>query len=115
MSKHTPGPWGVAGNGTMVVTPPVETARDLVKTGQFPVTSIRIAITENQNYIPQKMAKANAHLIAAAPELLDACREMAQAMRDYEMDVDVDPPNTHREMMQRARSVIAKAEGTTNE
>lgn len=34
-------------------------------------------------------------------------REMVQAMRDYEMDVDEPPPHQHRAMMERAERLLA--------
>lgn len=57
--------------------------------------------------------EANARLIAAAPELLEALTEMVIAMRRYEGDVDggADVPPKHREMMSRANTAIAKAKG----
>ena len=41
--------------------------------------------------------------------LVAACRELMAAMRDYEMDVDTDPPHKHREMMRRAVDAIQAA------
>lgn len=41
--------------------------------------------------------------------LVASCRELVQAMKDYEMDVDTDPPHKHREMMRRAQDAIANA------
>jgi hypothetical protein len=40
-----------------------------------------------------------------------SCRELMQAMRDYEMDVDTDQPLKHREMMQRALAAIEDHDG----
>ena len=34
-------------------------------------------------------------------------RELVQAMRDYEMDVDDSPPQKHRDMMERAEQLLA--------
>jgi hypothetical protein len=52
---------------------------------------------------------ANARLMAASPELLAACRDMIQAMNDYECSVDDPPTPKHREMMLRAMSAVDKA------
>lgn len=41
--------------------------------------------------------------------LARSCRELVQAMRDYEMDVDIDQPRKHREMMKRAQAAIEAA------
>ena len=48
-------------------------------------------------------------LIAAAPDLLRACQELLQAMRDYELAAEESPTGKHRQMMRRARAAIAKA------
>jgi hypothetical protein len=45
--------------------------------------------------------------LEASRELLAAsCRELVQAMRDYGMDVDTEPPHKHRRMMERAEAVL---------
>lgn len=56
----------------------------------------------------------DADLLTAAPEMLEALKEMRAAMKDYEMDVDEPAPYKHRDMMQRTDAVIAKAEGGTD-
>lgn len=53
--------------------------------------------------------QANAKLIGAAPELLDACQELLAAMDEYEMSVDDPPTQQHREMMLRAKAAVEKA------
>ena len=54
--------------------------------------------------IPEDEAKANARLIAAAPELLEACRALLRCVKgspdDHTLDVAVSAGN-----------VVAKAEG----
>ena len=57
MSKHTPGPWKVRSTGE------VGTERKLVAV-IYPIETSK-----------QRENIANAHLIASAPELLEACRE----------------------------------------
>lgn len=37
--------------------------------------------------------------------------ELLQAMVDYQMDVDEEPPRKHRDMMQRATAALRLAEG----
>lgn len=54
--------------------------------------------------------KHMARVLNAAPALLAIARaaaELMQAMRDYEMEQEVDPPFKHREMMRRANSALA--------
>jgi len=63
-------------------------------------------MTESKDEAPVQSDCSAAIVVALA----DACRELVQAMRDYEMDVDTDPPHTHREMMDRARAAIKAAE-----
>ena len=94
MSGHTPGPWRVeeielfeTGSGVQVV------AAD------------GTVIADNQTYYPQSLDPANAHLIAAAPELLEALKAMSH--------VEARDPG-HVESIRAfslARAAIAKAEG----
>lgn len=93
MSAHTEGPWLV--------------------TGPYPITGggrafavqsedLTVAlITANGDDEPQ--SKTDANLIAAAPELLKALRDVVRA---YENSVGTTTPSTLA-----ARSAIAKAEG----
>ena len=51
----------------------------------------------------------NAQLIAAAPALLKACRDMIAAMNDYECGVDDPPTIKHRNMMLQAMKAVKQA------
>ena len=53
---------------------------------------------------------ANARLIAAAPELLAACRAMV-SWNDFAADEDSDLESLYEEAIRRARTAITKAEG----
>ncbi|MTC11947.1 hypothetical protein GKR60_09015 [Providencia stuartii] len=55
--------------------------------------------------------QANAHLIAAAPELLESLRELVSAMVRYEIDAGESAPVKHEKMMNKARAAITKALG----
>ncbi len=88
MTTHTPGPWkvadvnphGKAPNRRWLVTPDVAVAK----------------------------TAANARLIAAAPDLLEACRAALPAMAAHE-ETGCDCPDS--EAARQLRAAIAKAEG----
>ncbi len=54
-------------------------------------------------------ADANERLIAAAPDLLHACRELLEAVEELSRDPHMG--DSLREGIERGRSAIAKAEG----
>lgn len=89
MSAHTPGPWFVVGNSGVSIGTSVNGKRlDIAWT----------AIGES--------AQADARLIAAAPELLDALRKLCKAEEEYG---DSTNAAVNREWF-AALDVIAKAE-----
>ena len=94
MSAHTPGPWGLDGN--LIEGPDGE----------------RVAcITAYSRRTPKQ--KANARLIAAAPDLLEALRGMMDAYMDL---CDENEPNYRsyefrQSKWEAARAAIAKVEG----
>jgi len=82
MSKHTPGPWAVADVGEVVVC---ATGRTLCDVYSSPATG-------------DEQADADAHLIAAAPDMLAALELLLPYLEDCRMDSE-------------ARAAIAKAKG----
>lgn len=93
MTKHTPGPWHVVGHG-----------RPLVCGGKLSRNAIEVRadngdICELHEHWDEKIELANARLIAAAPEMLEALRLVENA----DMVVPAD-----RELIKAA---IAKATG----
>lgn len=71
MSEHTPGPWIVGAGGYRVYGPDPNRP-----SGRF----VASAASEPIQYLSaerQKVVEANAHLIAAAPDLLEALRQCA--------------------------------------
>jgi len=90
MSKHTPGPWEVrqAETGHTAVYP---------HGGRERIADIYCPLDINGNHA------ANARLIAAAPELLEACKSI---LKDYGYDSSI---------RLQLSEVIAKAEGRTDE
>ncbi len=98
MSKHTPGPW-------------VTNTAGSAKAGQtFKITEIYIYAPDTQDDtaicadvidpITQEPSEANARLISAAPELLDALQAFVNHGTCYSADE-----------MQKAKEAIAKATG----
>jgi hypothetical protein len=108
MSKHTPGPWRIQGAVT-ITGKPGGIPRFLVWPAEETETSV-VEICEIDCQIEGNYtcniaeAKANARLIAAAPELLAACKFLlAAAETEPGMAIYV----AH---IQQARAAIAKAE-----
>jgi hypothetical protein len=108
MSKHTPGPW--------IVTPQINRVSH-----RNPLGGIRAVATahvawfvaddgslhksgRDSDAISENEAIANAALIAAAPELLEALKEVSEETRHRDYDWTVD-------LAQRVRAAIARAEG----
>lgn len=68
-TQHTPGPWGnIGGNGRLLDIP--IRATDLEKLG----VSLVYIITDSPHR--REVAQANARLIAAAPDLLEALQDL---------------------------------------
>lgn len=108
MSKHTPGPWiakEIKGG------PPqskfiIETPNSVVGPEAIPRWIADVHGTD-MKYQERGQTAANAHLIAAAPELLDAAKWAVSLLREY---------MTHQEGklstgLRDAERIIAKAEG----
>ena len=93
-NKHTPGPWEAVGN---LVRSPMVQPQGLSK-------GVQIAECRDAYFLSHtEESKANAHLIAAAPELLEALQEMVSLV---EMVIPFDGPQ-----QRKARAAIAKATG----
>ena len=102
MSKHTPGPWEWNGPnqlwGGERATEEVLTAKD-----DGEPYGMHSALIEH--HWDGGVAKANARLIAAAPELLEALRAL------IDMDVAYQRGPAVQEAVEAARAAIAKATG----
>jgi len=97
MSKHTPGPWKVSIFGD------IETE----KTDEYGIAIRRIAYDEGCLGGGNEEDQANARLIAAAPELLEACKAVVKW-------AEVFGPITSENIepfIQQCGAAIAKAEG----
>lgn len=99
-AKHTRGPWQVEdAAGEITICAETGTAID---------ESICFVADGGWNQMPRKTAIANARLIAAAPELLEAL----QAFVNYVADDHNDTPMLDNDALwEKAESAIAKATG----
>ena len=106
MNKHTPGPWRkVTANDYKSLG--VETVSDDIY-ARVTICEIQLAHGEPFNSDENDEPKANARLIAAAPELLEALKKatMALAWHEQEHGVAMDAV-----IVEQARAAIAKATG----
>lgn len=97
-SKSTPGPWEVE---------IVESGKDEVYArikGVAFTDGIKVGVYKKK--LPEE-AKANACLISAAPELLEACKEMIELLRLQEEN---GRPVMSEKARERAQQAIARAE-----
>lgn len=113
MSKHTPAPWTVeldlASNNDI----------DVVAAELLPVASVTVReFPEDTGSVPRETALANATLIAAAPELLDACKTALDSLQAWNtMGLSKGAARMARETYEGSpeiksiRAAIAKAEG----
>ncbi len=100
MSKHTPGPWEIGceqtdGLGRYAQVQSSEEFGDIVA---------RVCVAHKANHTLNRSGRANARLIAAAPELLDALQEIVSAADGSGWD-QLDAG------FSKARAAIAKAKG----
>jgi hypothetical protein len=114
-SAHTPGPWRVTTPGAFS-NDGMPVAGVWVEAGEY---------TSVANLIPVRAVKANAHLIAAAPDLLAVVRALlplAQRIQkacangdhlDYDNEFDAADAVEYAREIERAEKAIAKAEGRT--
>jgi hypothetical protein len=95
MSQHTPGPWFVVNIGAD--DEPMMSVKAARIAGQEPRHEVAICATGDS---PQEMEDANARLIAAAPELLEA------------LEMLMDEATTDQNLAAiKALAAIAKARG----
>lgn len=110
MSAFTPGPWRVKLLAPKFVEVCDDNGKPIVTWPGF-----------DESNVPLKRHEANARLIAAAPDLLEALKNTASALacairanlsRDlYDSDADYDAAVRDNVSLAEARAAIAKAEG----
>jgi hypothetical protein len=118
-AKHTPGPWQVSRDNDTTLTI-VAPWSDKVRTGAEGWGDYRgihtASITHHSGYgaVPREHAEANAALIAAAPELLEALQLIVTWNRDHARDQYGDPEKAESwACVRAARAAILKATGST--
>lgn len=101
MPKHTPGPWEVADDNRDTVR--VHRVGPIPKGKRYSIASLGVGRGDKED-------KANAQLIAAAPNLLSAAKRMLEAVHSK----DPAEPGTQRPdggAVMSLKGAIAKAEG----
>lgn len=104
MSKHTPKPWKIGGeysNKMDEIEGSDGRAVAVVWTRRAPEFA-----TTRQQFKPDPELAANARLIVAAPELLEACRVLLEHIEIGQVEDDIGPGN-----VEIARAAIEKATG----
>ena len=99
-AKHTPGPWyALRGQRNISIRH---------KTGDKLLSMVNVASVRGKfpTDCPYGSSEANARLIAAAPELLEALQKMLPELRGLSIVSD-----TAAEMLREAEAAIAKATG----
>ena len=102
-SKHTPGPWE-AGDGVILCADP-----DMAIGSVFPCDRDKSAHGTGFTY--GEVTKANARLIAAAPELLEAAQRSAAALRSGGIAPSATSDNPLEWLLHQTEAAIAKATG----
>jgi len=101
MSKHTPGPWEIKRH--------FDSCYRYISAPEHIALAQVVWCVEEEERSP--VCEANAHLIAAAPDLLEALEELFHLIDDAH---DGERVFTW-EMQRKARTAIAKAKGESNE
>ena len=112
--KHTPGPWNLVPPNELPWAledcgRPGEKTLTIIAENGYGVLSIPASITDG--YPKSGVAMANARLIAAAPELLEAAKEVISLLEEHGGVIVPHLLDTDENAGQRLRDAIAKAEG----
>jgi hypothetical protein len=115
-SVHTPAPWRVGREiGVPQLMPHVEILCDKTFVDGMPPTTYHLAEVGYPTSMPGTVGAAermaNARLIAAAPQLLEALKEVTELL-DWACGIDLLPPDADGPAA-KARAAIAAAQGQT--
>lgn len=109
-TKHTPGPWSLQGDITLVGDPYSKTGQHALYCAEIrhPDSGGCVCTIQSADHvdtgITRETAEANARLIAAAPDLLDALQAMLTHM-------GMDEDDWNKPTFNKARAAISKATG----
>ena len=112
MTKHTPGPWSIAEGRKL--------QQAIIMTGGIPIIAMSqkwdedcalFNLPDNPSFGDKDVTLANAKLIAAAPELLEACKMIMEAEAMQHGDRTGGTMARISLAINAARTAIAKAEG----
>jgi hypothetical protein len=105
--KHTPGPWTVAPAGYDLK----HAGNHWRVTAKSPhVDGLRQTVCELNGPWDEKNYAANGCLIAAAPELLEACEEAVESLEwTLKIFTDIPANSNFSKTLEKARAAIAKA------
>lgn len=107
--SHTPGPWegDPKGDGLGV--------RVWDKAGQNMIAALDEDAADSACFVPDiQIREANARLIAAAPEMLDALKAAEKDLATFEAEVTSILPMAKSPALPLIRAAIAKAEGKSD-
>ena len=107
MSQHTPGPYSVGQYGTLD-----DTGNKVEQLAIYGADGVKIAVVETWLGDQERAeSEANAHLIAAAPELFEALLALGQATAPF-ISVAIGSRNRNvQAAINLANAAIRKAEG----
>lgn len=109
---HTPGPWHVRNAGPHWNNPAIPNYRVVRTPTPSGPHGYDVAWSPDGELVAEHVYEdADARLIAAAPDLLAACRDLVSVLPDPD-DME-DPDDVVRSRIIRARAAIAKATGAT--
>lgn len=105
MSKHTKGPWKI---GAPIWMESEETKNRVITAAEYPICYFHYPFNERDE---QDEIAANARLIAAAPEMLEACKSVIQLLHDINLDGGLDKNKDFMKSYNALSAAITKAEG----
>lgn len=105
-AQHTPGPWRIGGDVMRDGGPCLDIMADV---NGCRVASVPRPPVNSSNEFRGAIQDANARLIAAAPDLVAALREIAKGEGAFNRDPLTHAENTIENMKSIARAALAKA------